>query len=328
MQIFLTSYFFLYFLSGMIVLIPALFTWRRRHIAGLRSLFFTMLFMSVLLFLCAIEMAFVDLNIKKNILVLEDLAYSSCVTVMFIFIADYFFNPHWLRPSLRRLLWVGVVILLLVDATNAWHGLVWTGYTLGPAGSNIMYAQPGPLYLTIISLFNLVGLFMLSRLGVYAVQRTGWECWRTVLILTGLLLHFLPPLLMLWITDVTISSNILPIVYAVSGLLISWVVFEDQHQQLLEKTVGLQQAHADLARKLNEQSQKMAGLFDIILMDSQQMQTNELMASLLQKISSLMDGSLVCFYNKQIRVSNLPKILACRSSKSRGWISSPLPGCR
>jgi len=150
MQILLTSYFFLYVLSGIIVLVPALFTWKRRNIPGISSLFFTMLFMSANLFLGATESAFVDLNVKKNILVLEDLAYTSCITMMFVFVADYFFRATWLGPALRRFLWIWVAILFLFDVTNYWHGKVWSGYTMVAAGTNIMYATPGPLYLAII----------------------------------------------------------------------------------------------------------------------------------------------------------------------------------
>ena len=298
MQILLPSYFYLYFLSGMILLIPALFTWQRRNVAGIRSLFFTMLFMSAILFLGAIEIAFVDLNIKKNILILEDLAYTSCITAMFIFIADYFFKLHWLTRYLPRFLWSAVAILLLLDATNSWHGMVWTNYTMGPSGSNLMYAQPGPWYLAIISIFDLVGFFVFSFLGVYAIHRKGQERWRTFFILVGMIVPFLTPLVMFLITDNTISSNILPIVYAVSGLFISWVVFEDQHQQLRQKSLDLKLEQENLAQKLADRSNKMAGLFDIILMGNQQIPPEELMASLLEKISSLMDGAMICLYKK------------------------------
>jgi signal transduction histidine kinase len=298
MAILFTAYFFLYFLSGMILLIPTLFLWQRRNIAGISPLFLTMFFMSAMLFLGAGENLFVDFSVKKVFLIFEDITYSACITAMLFFVMEYFFGNHWLYTDVRRYLWVGLALFLLFEATNAWHGLVWVSYTKGPAGSNTMYAQPGPLYMGIITIMDLVGVFMLGALGLYAVRHHGWERRRAFYILMGMSIHFLAPVLMLSVSDLNLSAEILPVMYATAGLLISWVVFEDQHRLLMEKTRDLQQAHQELALKLNNLSKKMAGLFEIILMGSQQMQNEEIAAALLSKISSLMDGAAVCLYNK------------------------------
>ena len=297
MEITLSSYFFLYLLSGMIVLIPALFTWRQRNIAGVFPLFFAMFFMTALLFLGATEMAFVDLNVKKNILVLEDLAYYSSFAAMMIFVADFFFKPHWLHQGLRYTLWGGGALLLLLDVTNPWHGQFWTSYSIVSTEGNIMYAQPGPWYLNVMGFFDLVVFFVLSALLVYAIRHHGWERWRAAFVLVGMLLPLLAPVVMIGVTDVTISSSISPLIYAVSGLYISWIVFEDQHLQLLQKTFDLKKSQENLAQKLSDQSRKMAGLFDLILMGSNQMQIDELTIPLLQKITALMGDAAVCFCN-------------------------------
>ena len=298
MIILFTAYFFLYFLSGMILLIPTLFLWQRRNIAGIFPLFLTMFFMSAMLFLGASENLFVDFAIKKVLLIFEDITYTACVTAMLFFVVEYFFGSNWLYPKIHRYLWVGLALFLLFEATNPWHGLVWASYAKGPAGSNTMYAQPGPIYLVIIIIMDLVGVFMLASLGVYAARHHGWERRRALYILIGMSVHFLTPVLMLSVSDLSLNAEILPVMYAVAGLLISWVVFEDQHRLLLEKTRDLQWAHQELAQKLKNLSQNMAGLFDIILMGGQQIHHEEIAAALLTKISSLMDGAAVCLYNK------------------------------
>ena len=105
MQFQVTLYSLIYFLTGMVTLIPVWFGWRMRRFPGVYSLFLMMLFMSGWAFLSALEMTLVGLAYKRSVVTLEDAAFLTFSGMLCLFILDYFSIGRWLTPAARRWLW-------------------------------------------------------------------------------------------------------------------------------------------------------------------------------------------------------------------------------
>ncbi len=118
-------YAFAYIATGIITLLLALYSWKRRSVPG--TLWFSLLMLAAaewcLTF--ALEVLVADPSLKVFIGKLEYLGIVSIAPLMLLFVAGYTRNDEWTRDWKVLLLWIIPLVTVLLVATNEMHGLVW-----------------------------------------------------------------------------------------------------------------------------------------------------------------------------------------------------------
>jgi diguanylate cyclase (GGDEF)-like protein len=136
----------------------ALAAWRRRQMSAAGPLFVgLMVAIAAYAAVAALESAAVPLPLKLVYSTLEYVGSGGVIT-FFLAFALRFTNR---RFTLQHLLQLGMMPALnaALVATNGWHGLVWTAFLPGPAGSNQVIYHHGPGFFWIMAwMYIYVGL--------------------------------------------------------------------------------------------------------------------------------------------------------------------------
>jgi signal transduction histidine kinase len=285
-----TLYSLIYLMAGMITLIPVWTSWRMRKFPGVYFLVWMMFFMSLWTFLCAFEMTVVELGFKRAVLVLEDATFLTFSGMLCFFILDYFSIGRRLVPTMRR--WMGVFlgILVFLDMTDSWHGLIYKSFRAGPPGSNLLFFSYGPLYYSVTTLLYVVDLTLLVIVGYFAFQKSGRLHIQARFIFAGIFSYCLSNILYVLIPDQSLGLSILPIGFAVCGMLISWAVFEDLLGHFQAQAGDLQASRDNLAARLSDQQQKVSGMYDLVYLNTSQKDSENLIQEALEKMR-LTNGS-------------------------------------
>jgi signal transduction histidine kinase len=118
-------YAFVYIATGIITLLLAIYSWKRRSVPG--TLYFSLLMLAAAEWCItfALEVLIADPSIKIFIGKLEYLGIVSIAPLLLLFVAGYTRNDSWTRDWKALLLWVIPVVTVVFVATNEMHGLVW-----------------------------------------------------------------------------------------------------------------------------------------------------------------------------------------------------------
>jgi signal transduction histidine kinase len=309
-----TVYSAMYILTATVALVAGRINWMRRERRGVRSLALAMLFMAIWSIAGVLETAAVELAGKEFWIVLENLAAGILINFI-LFFAVEFYGLRILTPFRRGILWAIVGASFLMEATNKWHHLAWTELVYSPAGNNVAFTRPGlgniieNVYCTALVAFVII---LLIR---QAVQSHGWERARDVRMIVSLIAPTAAFLVYDWNRQAGV--DLLPIGAALTGLFITEIVFEDLHRQVLARTLELQAAvdslqagiarrqrleeelrrsQDSLALRLAEQSQKLAGLYDLILLSGHALDHDELVQRAMLKIRTVLECEAACYY--------------------------------
>ena len=125
----------------------AVAAWKRPVAAGGRDLAVLMTAVLGWSVAAALEAAAVDVPAKILLSKVEYLGIASSPALLLTFALGYTRSSDWLTPVRRALLWTVPVMTFALAATNEWHHLVWTGFSLARgSGSHLLVFDHGPYF--------------------------------------------------------------------------------------------------------------------------------------------------------------------------------------
>ncbi len=166
-----TSFAIANLIASVIELLIAVVAWRRRGISGSMPLVLLMLAGTEWSLASALEYAVVGLPGK---ILFSQIEYVGALTVPVLFLVfcfEYNRLDEWLTRGRIALLFVVPLTCLVMAATNAWHGLIWTGFTPSPAGHNILVYHHGIAYWIGVMGYSYVCLFIGTALLFWSAFR-------------------------------------------------------------------------------------------------------------------------------------------------------------
>ena len=256
-------------------------------------------------------------NQKWLFVLIESALLWSFNTLIVPFIGD-FFQYKWLTTRKLTILYGISAIFLILEWTNSFHHLIWNSYRLNPDNPDILLITNGPL-------FNLEAAYLIGLTGacvlllIFEMFRSkGQKGINAGLIAVSISVPYITYFLSLLYPGEALGISLMPIGYAVSGLSISWVVYEDlqrtvrlqtsllqtniqelemeiQKRKLLEQ--GLLQFQDSLAQQLSDQTRKLAGLYEMILLSGKVLPIQSVLEQSLARIRVTLGCQLVCYYN-------------------------------
>ena len=240
----------LYILSGAMSLATAWMASSQRRRPGVMALTVAMLGTTLWSFLGAFEVAVVEWPAKT---LFAALGYSAVVVVVifvFFFVFEYYGRAGWLTPRRRWLLWLPGGALVGLALTNAGHRLIWTGFLPGPAGSNQLIYQHGPAYYPLSAYLSLLVATALAAIVRQAVQRRGAGRRRAVTMAFALAIPLAASLLYSALPHQILVMELLPVGFALSGILTLVIIYQDIAEQIAMQTAELRATIATLQRSV------------------------------------------------------------------------------
>ncbi len=340
MNLNVTSLSLMYLLAACINLASAVINVVRPRIRkGTGILSLTLLSVGIWLLGGFFETAVVEPVFKFTFVVMEDMLSVSYTVLIFYFSTDYFDLWAWFRPY-RWILWIPVVLNAFLDLTNGLHHWFWISSMPGPVGSNVTFFLHGPYYLAANLYFLVWPLVSLFLVCYHSIKSSGWERWLAFYIAAALFSPFAAYLLLAYSPDELAGFQALPFGYGFSAMLIGWSVLEDYRRADKERNLSLQlsvneleqevfkreqleqqlrQSHDALSFQLAEQSSKLSGLYDLILVGSTATSSDNLTDQLLDRIAATLDCRQILFIqlneHKQLQIESFcgigldPKLL-------------------
>lgn len=310
---------FLYALSCVITCVTALFAWRRRSERSLANLAGVMASIAVWGLFSVLEMTAPELPLKLFFIHIVNLAIASAVILMFFFVLEFYRRDGWLTRKRKSYFWIIPLITLGLSITNPLHHWIWTDFIPGPPGSDITYYIQAPgYYLT--AFFQLaLAVWMLSILITEARSTQGAERLRTIWIMASICVSILPYVIYLIFPGITLGYNLMPVGLAISGLLISWIVFEDLDRQMQSRTQqldasvdrlkleiaervraeqALQAVQDSLTHRVAEQSRNLSGIYELTLLAGEIEDLPRLLHESLQRIASALAADAACIHRR------------------------------
>ena len=144
------------FVSAGLSLLVAFLVWQRRKINGGTILFWGMIAISEYCLGAAFESAAVEPAMKVLFNQINYIGMVCCPALFFTFIMVYTHRVKHFHLTTNLLLWFIPVITVILAWTNAWHGLVWPGFSQGSKEANILIYHHGPAYWVFVCYLYLV----------------------------------------------------------------------------------------------------------------------------------------------------------------------------
>lgn len=195
--------------------------WRRRSLPGGKTLSLLMVAVSGWVLVSALEAGSVARTAKVVWSTLEYVGSGTTAVLFLVFALRYCGYKIRSRSRWSVLLIIGPAVNVVIAATNSVHGLLWTGFSPGPAGSNMLVYHHGPLYVV-----ALIILFAYLFPGTCLLIRTAFR--KSIVQrrqASAILLSAAAP----WIGALVYSLelpflegvNLVPMSFALSGLVLS-----------------------------------------------------------------------------------------------------------
>ncbi|MEW6141540.1 MAG: histidine kinase N-terminal 7TM domain-containing protein [Chloroflexota bacterium] len=157
-----------FIVAGMLALLFAWASWRRRPAPG--ALFFAMFMIAMAdwAFFRALEAIVVEPWAKVLWSKFEYLGVASAGLLWFLFACDFTGNYRWLNARNLGLLSIIPVVTIILAFTNEWHGLIWSGIEPNPVRPDILVYDHG-LAFWAATVFNYVTTIVGAALLIYVV---------------------------------------------------------------------------------------------------------------------------------------------------------------
>jgi PAS domain S-box-containing protein len=213
-------------ISTIITLYLAFYSWNKRSNPNALYFSFLMLAVSIWSITGAFEMATVDYSSK---VLWSQLSYIGIVFVgpfWLLFALTYTNNHQWLHKKIIAILMIIPVIILILVATNGWHGLIWP--TIIPSsnepGAILIYDHGIGFYLNAVYTYILmfIGLILLGQF----LDRSPKLYQKQIFIV--LIAAFVPLIAnLIYILQVSPVEGLdpTPFAFTVTGILIGYSIF-------------------------------------------------------------------------------------------------------
>jgi diguanylate cyclase (GGDEF)-like protein/PAS domain S-box-containing protein len=167
----ITSYVLVLVLTAMISSSVAVSCWQRRSAPGGKPLFFLMLAVTEWSLGTALEGGAVGQAAKIIWSKVLYLGSSTSPVFLLLFVAQFTQRDKWLTRRNVLLLFSFPLLTVIMTATNEWHHLVWTGFSPGLKGTNILIYHHGPwfwAYVVFVYTLVFIATLMLVRAAIGA----------------------------------------------------------------------------------------------------------------------------------------------------------------
>ncbi|WP_292347299.1 MULTISPECIES: histidine kinase N-terminal 7TM domain-containing protein [unclassified Methanoregula] len=167
----LSVYAFVYFTTGIITLLLAIYSWKRRAVPGTFWFSLLMLAAAEWCLTFSLELLVADPSLKVLIGKFQYLGIVCIAPLMLLFVAGYTRNDSWTRDKKALLLWVVPALTVILVFTNEMHGLVWP--EIVPAvtrGTFVMVYANGPAALASTGYSYILAVASVSMLIFTLVQ--------------------------------------------------------------------------------------------------------------------------------------------------------------
>ncbi len=210
--------------SAAISLIIAGMAWRRRTAPGGATLAWLMLAVVEWSVVVALEQAAVGQPAKILWSKLEYVGMNSAIALLLIFALRYTRRDRWLTRPGVVLMWVIPVLNVIMAVTNAWHGLVWTGFSPSPAGNNLLVYHHGAWFFIMVAsaytyLFT-AGVLLIRkafRSSVLSRRQAGS-------VLLAMVAPWAANIIYVFELSPLPGLNMTPMGFTVSGLILVWSI--------------------------------------------------------------------------------------------------------
>ncbi len=308
----------MYALAASVTLAAGLLVWRRRQ-SGLLSLAWMMFGSTLWALACAGEVLAASPSTAFFFVKVQSVGLAAGIIATLDFAARYPQASRALPMPLKALIAAPVALFVLLLWTNELHGLMYTSMDPSPIYPPALVYRFGPLHHVLIAYLLLL---MLAAVGILAAKalRASPPGRVPLAILAGsLLLPAITYPAYLAAQDSPAMASLLPVSFALNGLLVTAVVFADlernvrEHSRQLQATVAalqdeigqrarleaeLRAAHTSLAQRLSEQGRKLSALYDVILLGNPPQTGDEAPREALAKIRALTGAEWVGLYRR------------------------------
>jgi len=213
--------------------LSALTLWRRRQIPGGDALALMTFGVCAWTLVASFEAGASSLAAKILFSKLEYVGSGSVSILLLVFALRHAGLSDWLTR--RRLALVGMipVINLALVFSNDWHGLLWTGFSPGPPGSNQIVYHHGPIFFAIVAALYALVLPATIVLARTAIRESKTHRRQAVAILVAGAAPWVGTVLYMANIEPLAGFNLIPMSFAVTGIALSLSVVGLGHFDLV-----------------------------------------------------------------------------------------------
>jgi signal transduction histidine kinase len=311
------SVFYLYALAASIAFTAARLNYLRRNEIGLSRLVVVFTLIGLWSVSTGLEYFFPRLETKLTFHVIS-IALTNILTVHFILFLLEFFQIKWFTYGWKIALLIFTSCSLLLEWTNPLHHQIWTQISLAPGQDSVLEFTIGPLFLWDFAYGTGMALFCLGLIVYEAVRKRGWQRLRAIFLGLSLLVAYLSYFNNQIQNLAPLRINLMPIGFSLSCLLITWIVFKDlqltyvAQASMLRKNILELQGEVDnrknvekllletqesMSLRIAEQTQKLTGLYEMIVLAGQQLPRQQVLDQSLERICSTLNCDLVVYFD-------------------------------
>jgi len=311
-----------YLLAAVLNLAAALMIWSRTELdKEIRRLSLILLCISLWLTTGFVELSLTSPGLKLRAVEIGD-AFSGLANLsMLLFVLDYFRPWPWFNRRWRWILWGFMIAVISLSLTNSLHHLIWRDAVLiPPLEDNLARYSSGRLYNFSNAVYiSLIALSFALLIRQVFISQKG-ERRFIGLVTTALAVPFSAYFVYALNASHYAGMIAMPVAYAASAGFMVWVVYDHMQSMIASQAESLKRHVADLqleiqhrkkleadlkksreilAEKIADQSSRMTGIYDLILLGAQQLPEPGLQEQSMEKILSILDCSALCFYEQQ-----------------------------
>jgi diguanylate cyclase (GGDEF)-like protein len=169
MNLMLTPYVVVFAITALISTLAAGIAWARRRTPGAPTLALVMAAVTLWVAAAGLEAAAVPVRDKVFWSTVGYVGGNATVLLWLVFILEYTDHQRWLNPRRLALLSIIPIFNVVAAVTNDWHRLLWTDFTPGPTGTNLIIYHHGPLYVVVVAatlILTMAGTLLLVRAAI------------------------------------------------------------------------------------------------------------------------------------------------------------------
>ncbi len=311
------SVFYLYVLAATIAFASARFIWLRRQEIGLTRLQVVFVFIGLWSVSTGLEYLFPQLQTKLTLHVIS-IALTNLMTVHFILFLLEYFQIGWFTNGWKTALMILTSCSLLLEWTNPIHHQIWTQISLAPGEDAVLEFVTGPLFFWDFAYGTSMAAFCLFLMIYEGVRKRGWQRLRAVFLGLSLLIAYLAYFINQIQNQAPLRINLMPIGFSLSCLLITWIVFKDLQvtyvaqaktlrenvQELQDEVVNrkkleklLLETQESMSVRIAEQTQKLTGLYEMIVLAGKELPRQEVLDQSLERIRATLGCDLAVYFD-------------------------------
>lgn len=307
----------LYMLAAAIAFSAAVLNWLRRGETGLWKLAVIFVMIGLWAIFSGLEYLLPDVAGKFFFTTLSYTMISVINALSIVFICEYF-RLSWFGPRWVALVWAGAILFTLLEWSNDFHHLIWAVVSLDPDFPAKLAIQYGPLFIVDLGYSLLVSSFAIILAVIEIRIKRGWQRTRAHFIGISLSIPYIGYFAYLGIDNPMLGIHLMPICFSISCLMITWVVFKDlqyiyfEQASLLRNNIQHLQGEIDNRKKLEhhlletqenmsvriaEQTQKLTGLYEMILLAGQELPRQQVLDQSLERIRATLSCEMVVYFD-------------------------------